>query len=79
MKLTTMATKLITRTQEMRAEVERLKDQARPDDGRSWWARNASGQQVCCRVIYMSQQSPRLGSIPNDDRMLRIIVCQVHA
>src|SRR5207249_3115723 len=58
---------------EMRAEVERLKAQARPDDRRSWWARNAAGEQVCCRVIYMSQQSPRLATIPDDKRMRRIV------
>src|SRR5436190_10606646 len=40
--------------EEMRAEVERLKALARPDDGRSWWSRNKSGEEVCCRVIYMS-------------------------
>ena len=58
---------------EMRAEVERLKALARPDDGRSWWARNRAGDQVCCRVIYMSQQSPSLAQVPGDERMRRIV------
>src|SRR4051794_24719616 len=44
----------------MRAEVERLKALANPDDGRSWWAKNRDGEQVCCRLIYMAQQSESL-------------------
>src|SRR3954452_14177402 len=59
--------------EEMRVEVERLKAKAEPDDGRSWWAKTRSGQDVCCRVIYMSQQSQRLASVPTDARMRRIV------
>jgi hypothetical protein len=56
----------------MQDEVERLKERAIPNDGRSWWARNGSGEDVCCRVIYMSQESQRLAEVPRDERMLRI-------
>ena len=58
--------------EEMRAEVERLKAAATPDDGRSWWARNQRGEQVCCRVIYMAQQSESLAKVPADHRLARL-------
>ena len=56
----------------MRREVERLKAAATPDDGRSWWAQNRDGNQVCCRVIYMSQHSPELAKVPRDGRLARL-------
>ena len=36
------------------AEERRLRQQATPDDKRSWWARNAAGDDVCCRLTYVS-------------------------
>jgi hypothetical protein len=59
--------------EQMRAEVERLKAAVRPNDGRSWWARDTEGRDVCCRVIYMSQQSAQLAAVPSDERMVRIV------
>jgi hypothetical protein len=56
----------------MRIEVERLKALAVPDDGRSWWARNRAGEQVCCRLIYMAQHSDPLAEVPYDHRLARL-------
>ena len=56
----------------MRDEVERLKALATPDDGRSWWARNRDGKQVCCRLIYLAQQSKELAEVPYDARLARL-------
>lgn len=56
----------------MRAEVERLKALAAPDDGRSWWARTRAGEQVCCRLIYLAQRSDSLAEVPYDGRLARL-------
>jgi ectoine hydroxylase-related dioxygenase (phytanoyl-CoA dioxygenase family) len=56
----------------IRAEVERLRGLAKPDDGRSWWAKNADGEQVCCRLIYLAQQSDKLEWVSKDERLARI-------
>lgn len=54
------------------AEVERLRARARPDDRRSWWARTAAGDDVCCRLIYTSLESALLGRLAGDDRLHRL-------
>ena len=41
----------------LRSEVSRLTDLARADDQRSWWARTAEGEEVCCRLLYTDEQS----------------------
>jgi ectoine hydroxylase-related dioxygenase (phytanoyl-CoA dioxygenase family) len=53
-------------------EVRRLRAQARPDDNRSWWATNACGDEVCCRLTYTSERSELLGSLHEDPRLQRI-------
>jgi hypothetical protein len=35
----------------MLADVAVMHDEARPGDGRSWWGRNADGEEVLCRVL----------------------------
>jgi hypothetical protein len=54
------------------AEVEAARAAARPDDGRSWWATQADGTEVCCRVIYLNQQSERVDALGGDDRLARL-------
>jgi ectoine hydroxylase-related dioxygenase (phytanoyl-CoA dioxygenase family) len=54
------------------AEVRRLRALARPDDRRSWWASNAAGDEVCCRLTYTSERSELLGSLHEDPRLRRI-------
>jgi ectoine hydroxylase-related dioxygenase (phytanoyl-CoA dioxygenase family) len=56
----------------MRDEVERLKAAASPDDGRSWFAKNRDGEQVCCRLIYLAQRSQALGKVADDPRLARL-------
>jgi hypothetical protein len=56
----------------MGQEVERLRAQAVPDDGRSWFAKNRAGEQVCCRVIYCAQLSDVLAPLPYDPRLTRL-------
>jgi hypothetical protein len=54
------------------AEVEAARSAARPDDGRSWWATQADGTEVCCRVIYLGRSSTLFDEIGDDDRLRRL-------
>lgn len=54
------------------AEVERMRRAARPTDGRSWWAKDSTGSDVCCRLIYASLSSGVLGAFVDDERLSRL-------
>lgn len=54
------------------ADVERGRAAARPDDGRSWWATRANGTEVCCRLIYLGEQSARVLALADDARLRRL-------
>jgi ectoine hydroxylase-related dioxygenase (phytanoyl-CoA dioxygenase family) len=54
------------------SEVERLRAAATPEDGRSWWATNAGGQEVCCRLTYTSERSDLLSRLHEDPRLQRV-------
>ncbi|MCJ7438012.1 MAG: phytanoyl-CoA dioxygenase family protein [Acidimicrobiia bacterium] len=54
------------------AEVERLRGEARPDDGKSWWATRADGTDVCCRLIYTSLRSEVIAGLGDDSRLARL-------
>jgi hypothetical protein len=56
----------------LRGEVARLKAGATPDDKRSWWAKDASGEEVCCRLLYTNLSSPPIGALADDERFRRI-------
>ena len=53
-------------------EVEALRRRATTDDRRSWWAKDADGRDVCCRLIYTSLHSARLGRLAGDERLRRL-------
>jgi hypothetical protein len=53
-------------------EIERLVGEARPGDGRSWWATRADGDEVCCRVIYTTLASPTIAALADDPRIRRL-------
>jgi hypothetical protein len=55
------------------AEVRRLRAEARPDDNRSWWATDADGTDVCCRLTYVSERSARIAALGDDPRLRRIV------
>ncbi len=42
-----------------------------PDDGRSWWARNAEGEQLLVRMQYFDEVSPAVERLVHDDRLQR--------
>ncbi|HEX7094383.1 MAG TPA: phytanoyl-CoA dioxygenase family protein [Acidimicrobiales bacterium] len=54
------------------AEVRRLRAQATPTDNRSWWAKNADGEEVCCRLTYTSERSELIWNLQHDARLVRI-------
>ena len=53
-------------------DVERARTNARPDDGVSWWATQADGTEICCRVIYLGRQSTLVAGLGDDARLRRI-------
>lgn len=53
-------------------EVDRLAALARPGDDRSWWAQNADGNDVLCRLVYASERSPLIASVDEDPRLGRL-------
>ena len=57
---------------ELRAIVDGLQDAARPGDDRSWWAKDATGRQVLCRLVYTGLSSPRIARLAEDARLRRI-------
>ena len=56
----------------VRSEVERLRTAARPTDGRSWWAKDSTGTDVCCRLIYATLSSTVLADFVEDGRFARL-------
>ncbi len=55
----------------LRADVSVAVARAKPDDRRSWWTR-VDGQDVCCRVNYLNDQSARIAGLGDDERFVRI-------
>jgi hypothetical protein len=43
-----------------------------PDDGRSWWATTASGEQRAVRLQWFHERSPITAALLQDDRLLRV-------
>lgn len=56
----------------LRAIVEHAQAAARPDDGRSWWARQADGTAVLCRLIYLGLAFPEIAALNDDPRLRRL-------
>ena len=53
-------------------EIDRLAALARPGDDESWWARDASDNEVLCRLVYASRRSSVLAALDNDPRIARL-------
>jgi hypothetical protein len=56
----------------MSAEVDRLRAESHPDDRLSWFATNAAGEEVCCRVTFMGERSPVMAALGHDARLDRL-------
>lgn len=58
----------------LRSEVTRLTALARNDDQRSWWARTAEAEEVCCRLLYTEEQSELITEVATgDDRLADLL------
>ncbi|MGQ0824641.1 MAG: phytanoyl-CoA dioxygenase family protein [Actinomycetota bacterium] len=61
---------------EMMDEISTDMDRALPtytrDDGRSWWAKTASGDDRCVRMQYFQEYSTRVNELLTSERFLRI-------
>ncbi len=53
------------------ADAAMLHAQATPGDGRSWWGRNAAGDEVLCRVLDANRSAPFL-ELAADERIRRL-------
>jgi hypothetical protein len=57
---------------EVGADIDRAVPAYEPDDGRSWWARTASGDHRPVRLQHFHEHSPVTTALLTDDRLLRI-------
>jgi ectoine hydroxylase-related dioxygenase (phytanoyl-CoA dioxygenase family) len=55
----------------LREDVTTAVNSARPDDRRSWWT-SVDGRDVCNRVNYLNDRSPRIAALGSDPRFVRI-------
>ena len=55
----------------LRSDVSEALLRARPDDRRSWWT-TVDGREVCNRVNYLNERSPRIAALGADPRFLAI-------
>jgi hypothetical protein len=53
--------------------VEARQHAARPGDGRSWWAKQADGTPVLCRLIYLGLVEPDIAALSDDPRLRRLM------
>ena len=58
--------------EELNAVVSAERATAAPGDGRSWWATQADGTEVCCRLTYMANRSPLVARLAADERLARV-------
>ena len=52
-------------------EAGRLEAAAEPGDKKSWWGKNAKGEEILCRVTAAGRE-PKLRALPGDPRMLQL-------
>jgi hypothetical protein len=57
---------------ELLSAAERLRREARPGDRLSWWARNAAGEEVLCRVT-RGRSEPCLARLFGEPRLARLV------
>jgi Phytanoyl-CoA dioxygenase (PhyH) len=52
-------------------EVMRIAAQATPGDRQSWWAKNAEGENLLSRLLYLGQKSAAIAALVDDSRIRR--------
>jgi hypothetical protein len=61
----------------LRSHADRLRRLAVPGDRKSWWGRNAAGEEVLCRVTH-GGRIPELAAVPADPRIQRLKALSQH-
>ncbi len=56
----------------LRSEVTRIAEQARPGDRHSWWAKNAAGEDLLSRLLYLSEKSAAIAALEDDPRLVKL-------
>jgi hypothetical protein len=56
----------------LRGEVERAAAQAVPGDRHSWWAKNAAGDDLLTRLLYLGEKSPAIAALQRDPRLVKL-------
>ncbi len=56
----------------LRGEVMRIAAEAAPGDRHSWWAKNAAGEDLLSRLLYLGEKSPAIAALENDPRLARL-------
>ena len=57
---------------EVSADMDAAAGRSNRDDGRSWWARTATGEHLPVRLQCFQEHSPTTAALLEDDRLLRI-------
>jgi hypothetical protein len=55
----------------LKSDVSEALGRARPDDRKSWWT-TVNGREVCNRVNYLNDESPRIAALGTDPRFIDI-------
>ncbi len=56
----------------LREEVMRIAAEATPGDRHSWWAKNAAGEDLLSRLLYLGMKSRVIAALPDDSRLARL-------
>jgi hypothetical protein len=57
---------------EVSADIDAALPRYVPDDGRSWWATTAAGEERAVRLQWFHEQSPSTAALLRDERLLRL-------
>ena len=58
--------------QTLRDEVEQAAAQAVPGDRHSWWAKNATSDDLLTRLLYLGEKSPAIAKLEHDPRLRKL-------
>ncbi len=62
----------------LRNETDWLRAETAIDDPHSWWGENRTGEKVLTRITYAGDRSPRIATLYDDLRVLRLIRLSEH-
>ena len=63
----------VSEVDELNALIASEKAKATAGDNRSWWATDADGREVCCRLTYLGLRSERFAQLAHDPRLRELM------